>query len=48
MNYKKKKLAKSIGIRGDKTIQNSLNKLNNINSVILKKLMKNKKFQCKK
>ena len=48
MNYKKKKLAKSIGIRGDKTIQNFLNKLNNMNSVVFHKLMKNKKFQCKK
>ena len=48
MNFKKTNLAKSIGIRGDKTIQNSLNKLNNMNYVVFHKLMKNIKFQCKK
>ena len=48
MNFKKTNKTKSIGIPGDKTIQNSLNKLNNINSVVSHKLMKNKKFQCKK
>ena len=48
MNFKEKNITKSIGIPGDKTIQNFLNKLNNMNSVVSHKLMKYKKFQCKK
>ena len=48
MNFKNKNITKSIGIPGDKTIQCSLNKLNNMNTVVSHKLMKYKKFKCKK